>query len=263
MTTTKPIKLTWYGTASLSLETGTTRILIDPFLTLRGSEHRTSVTDFETDMILLTHGHVDHISSIPEIMSRNEESVVFCTETPAATLEKKGVPGERIMCIQPGISFAWGDIRVHILKGRHIRFDRKLVRHTLINLRMVRYVYNVPFLLRQNRICQEHGETVAYLLEAGGRTILILGSLGLDEQEVYPAEPDLLVLPYQGATNLIPPALVVIDRIRPRAVMLDHFDDAFPPVSASIDTKSLFQVLNEKYPDMKIIKPEAGIPVYD
>jgi hypothetical protein len=80
---------------------------------------------------------------------------------------------------------------------------------------------------------------------------------------VYPAEPDLLVLPYQGATNLIPPALVVIDRIRPRAVMLDHFDDAFPPVSASIDTKSLFQVLNEKYPDMKIIKPEAGIPVYD
>lgn len=88
------VKITWYGTASLSVETETSGILIDPFLTLRGSENHSTMEDFKSfDTILLTHGHVDHLVSIPKIMKQNEESVVFCTETPAETLEKKGRSG--------------------------------------------------------------------------------------------------------------------------------------------------------------------------
>lgn len=255
----KSIEITWYGTASLSVKTEASKVLIDPFLTLWGSENHSSMADFAGyDNILLTHGHVDHIYSIPKLMKKNEEAAVFCTETPAEVLEKKGVPGERVMLIKPGNRMKFGDIQVRVLKGKHIQFDKELRLHTLVNLRMIRYVYNVPLLMVQNHICREEGETVAYLLEAHGKTILVLGSLGLSQEEAYPQEPDILVLPYQGATDLVSPALELIDRIKPKAVILDHFDNAFPPVSSTVDTRRLKRALSKRYPALPVVKPKAG-----
>ncbi|MDY3918216.1 MAG: MBL fold metallo-hydrolase [Candidatus Limivivens sp.] len=252
------MKITWYGTASLSIETALSKILIDPFLTPRGSENRTSLQDFAGyDTILLTHGHLDHIQSIPKILEGNE-AVVFCTATPAETLERKGVPGERIMEIQPGIQLAFRDIRVTVLKGKHIQYDRKLVEKTFLSWRMLRYAYRIPSMFFQNRAFRENGETVTYLLEAAGKSVLILGSMGLDEEEEYPEKVDILVLPFQGMLDPSLPAAAVIDRIRPGMVMLDHFDDAFPPFSKTVDTRSLKKLLDKRDPDLCVVKPKAG-----
>ena len=68
----------------------------------------------------------------------------------------------------------------------------------------------------------------------------------------------MLILPYQGTSDLVSAACSIIDRIEPRSVLLDHFDDAFPPVSRQIDTKPLRKVLKERYPDLPVVKPTAG-----
>ena len=60
---------------------------------------------------------------------------------------------------------------------------------------------------------------------------------------VYPTGADLMVLPYQGTSDLLTPAAAVIDRLKPRAVLLDHWDDAFPPVSSAVDTSDIHSAL--------------------
>lgn len=252
------MKITWYGTASLLIEHEEDRILIDPFLTFRGAQNRPSLTSYiKEESILITHGHIDHLHSIPKIMA-NCDATVYCSMTPAATLEKKGADEDRIVVIRPGTKLTFGKITVQALQGRHIRFDKKLVRRTLINPRIFRHFFHFMFLLLNHHIYKEAQETLAYRIEAGGKVILVLGSLGLDEQTDYPKYADMLILPYQGAADLVTPALSIIEKLSPRTVLLDHFDDAFPPISAQVDTKPLKKALAERFPDLPVVKPTAG-----
>ncbi|MCM1173524.1 MAG: MBL fold metallo-hydrolase [Blautia sp.] len=252
------MKITWFGTASLLIENEKDRILIDPFLPLRGSENHPSLLDYQKeDSILITHGHIDHLGSVPKIL-RNSEATVYCSALPASTLEKKKADSDQIVIIRPGDVLHFGVITVTPLPGKHIRFDSRLIRHTFFNLRILRYFPNFLSLLFRNHAYAEGGETLAYLVETGGKKVLVLGSLALDEITEYPKYVDMLVLPYQGAADLVSAALPIIAQIEPRTLLLDHFDDAFPPISSHIDTKPLKKALAEHYPDLPVVKPTAG-----
>lgn len=252
------MKITWYGTASLLIENEESRILIDPFLPLKGAANHPSLLDYQKeDSILITHGHIDHLGSIPKILLHSD-ATVYCSAVPAATLEKKNADSDQIVIIRPGDVLHFGNIKTTVLSGKHVRFDRKLIRHTLCSPRIFRYFPNFLSLLFHNHTFVEGNETLAYLIETGGRKILVLGSLALDETTDYPKYVDMLILPYQGATDLISASFSVIDRIEPRTVLLDHFDDAFPPISRQIDTKPLRKALKEHYPDLPVVKPTAG-----
>lgn len=255
------MKITWFGTASLLIENGEDKILIDPFLPLKGAENHPSILDYrQADSILITHGHIDHLGSIPKIL-RDTDITVYCSPTPAATLEKKNVDCDMITIIRPGDVLRFGTITVTPLPGKHICFDAELIRHTLLNFRILRHLPNFIYLLLKNGSYTEKNETLAFQIKADGKTILVLGSLNLDENTEYPKHADMLVLPYQGATDPVPPALAVIEKIKPRTVLLDHFDDAFPPISDHIDTKPLKKALSQHYPDLPVVKPTAGKPV--
>lgn len=252
------MKITWFGTASLLIENEENRILIDPFLPLRGSENHPSLLDYQKeDSILITHGHIDHLGSIPKIL-RNSDATVYCSALPAATLEKKKTDSDQIVIIRPGDVLHFGAITVTPLPGKHIKFDAGLIRHTFLSLRILRYFPNFLSLLFRNHTYAEGDETLAYLIETGGKKILVLGSLALREETEYPKYVDMLVLPYQGATDLVSAALAILARIEPRTVLLDHFDDAFPPISRRIDTKPLKKALEEYYPELPVVKPTAG-----
>lgn len=65
------MKITWYGTASILLESEGERLLFDPFVELAGASNPNSLEDFvqETD-ICITHGHVDHLFSYRKSWNR-------------------------------------------------------------------------------------------------------------------------------------------------------------------------------------------------
>lgn len=252
------MKVTWYGTASLLIESGEDRILIDPFLTLCGAENHPSLLSYiKEDSILITHGHYDHLASVPKIMA-DSDATVYCSTTPALTLEKKRVDGDQIVIIRPGDILTFGSIKVKVLQGKHVKFDRKQIRKTLLSPRLLRYLTNLILLGWNYLKYREAQETLIYQIEAEGKVILILGSLALDENTEYPKYADMLVLPYQGASDLVTKAVSIIDRISPRTVLLDHFDDAFPPLTAQIDTKPLKRALDSIFPELPVVKPTAG-----
>lgn len=87
----------------------------------------------------------------------------------------------------------------------------------------------------ENRRCKEKGETVFYDIEAEGKRIDILGSLNLRDDAEYPTGCDLLIMAYNGWKDNLPPAVRVIERLQPKKVFLDHYDDTFPPLTGKID----------------------------
>ena len=89
----------------------------------------------------------------------------------------------------------------------------------------------------------------------------MLGSMELDPDTVYPENADLLILPYQGKENMAEAAMEIVERLKPARILLDHFDDAFPPVSEEVDTRPFKKAMDERHPEIKVVKPKAGKPV--
>src|SRR5699024_9009851 len=83
------MKISYHGHSVVKVETGEQTILIDPFIT--GNE--LCDLDPETvkaDVILLTHGHNDHVGDTVEIAKRNDSLVVALNEL-AVYLGSKGL----------------------------------------------------------------------------------------------------------------------------------------------------------------------------
>lgn len=81
--------LTWYGHATLGLQTGGRHILIDPFFSGNPAAS-TSADTVAADFILISHGHGDHVGDTVAIAKRTGAHAISNFEI-ASWLEKKGV----------------------------------------------------------------------------------------------------------------------------------------------------------------------------
>ena len=62
------MKITWFGTATLAVEDGDTRLLLDPFTRMNKKLPRLCIGDFTGyDYLLLSHGHFDHMMDVPAV----------------------------------------------------------------------------------------------------------------------------------------------------------------------------------------------------
>jgi L-ascorbate metabolism protein UlaG (beta-lactamase superfamily) len=170
----------------------------------------------------------------------------------------KGVAKERIRLIAPGDVFSVPTFEIRVLKGKHIVNDKRLIAETLFNPRVLLYWRNLSLLAKENRICAEAGETVCYDISVSGKRVLVLGSLNLADDADYPKEADLLILPFQGRSDMGVYAMPFISRLRPKRVMLTHFDDTFPPVSRRVKTEPFAALMRREYPAVPVIVPAVG-----
>lgn len=247
------MKLRWYGTAALLVSDGDTMIAFDPFFGIKkGNSGPESVPeDSAGEMrrvsdVFVTHGHFDHIIQIPAVYSGGS-AVIHATATPCGTLRKRGVPEEQLDVIAPGARLAVGNIGISVYRGRHCQFDAPLVARTALRyLRPGNFRHGLR-LLRYNREYPENGEILFYELTCRGSKMQIMGSMGLDPDTDYPTGADLLVLPYQGKSDPAEYAASLVERLRPKAVLLDHYDDSFPPMTAQVETAAFERLTGEKH----------------
>jgi L-ascorbate metabolism protein UlaG (beta-lactamase superfamily) len=79
----------WLGHSAFLLEDGGTRVLIDPFLS-GNPKAAVSADEVEADVILLTHGHQDHIGDTVDIARRTGAPVVAIVEVANEIAEDLG-----------------------------------------------------------------------------------------------------------------------------------------------------------------------------
>ena len=94
------------------------------------------------------------------------------------------------------------------------------------------------------------------------KNIFVMGSCAFDKKIKYPKNVDYLVVPYQGHSDIAHKALELVQKINPKAVIMDHFDNAFPPVSKTIDTSEFVKLMEQSRPDIKVIVPEFREKIY-
>ncbi len=82
-------KLTWYGHATLGLETGGYKLVIDPFF--EGNPAASlSPKQVEADFLLVSHGHGDHVGDAVSIAKRTGATIISNYEI-AGWFSEKGV----------------------------------------------------------------------------------------------------------------------------------------------------------------------------
>ena len=264
---TLDMDIIWFGNASIRIEAKGVSLLFDPFLPLAGAVYALAPADFlPAPHIFITHGHLDHAQSAPALIASGAGKV-YATMSPSKNLLELGIPELSLETIEPGDimriagSSDQTGIQVAVKRGRHIDFDLALVLRTLLSPRMLRYWKNARTLLAGNKVFLENKETVVFEVSSGDQLITVLGSLSLDPDEQYSTSPDLLILPYQGNSHLLQMALDIVQELTPKAILLDHFDDAFPPISRQIDVAPFIEAMAELNHNIEVMVPTRSHPI--
>lgn len=83
------MKITFYGHACLSIETGSSIVLVDPFITGNPNAAHIDIASIKADYILLTHAHQDHILDA-EAIAKNTGAVIVSNYEIASHYGAKG-----------------------------------------------------------------------------------------------------------------------------------------------------------------------------
>ena len=239
---------------TLGIESGGTRLLVDPFVRMNKRLPQIRLSDFTGfDHILLTHGHFDHLMNVPDLLKADPAVGVSCTKTPMETLLRLGAEQRRLRLIAPGDRFPVGDLEVTVRKGKHIDFDINYILSVLPDC-ILRFPKTFRLLYRIKTL-PENNETVIFELRGEGKTVLLLGSYGLCSDEDYPKEADLMVFPFSGNSGIAEAAAGPLAALRPRRLFFDHFDDSFPPLTKRMDVEGYCERLKKDLPETETVIP--------
>jgi L-ascorbate metabolism protein UlaG (beta-lactamase superfamily) len=113
-------RVCWLGHSALLFESDGRNVLVDPFLTGNPKAAATA-EEMRPDLILISHGHADHVGDAISIASRANATVVANYEI-GEWLQRppQGLKTERVRGLQHGGSFIFdGKIRVKLTLAFH------------------------------------------------------------------------------------------------------------------------------------------------
>ncbi len=84
------MEFTYYGHSCFLINTGTHRLLFDPFITHNELAKNIDTTKIEADYIFISHGHIDHIADAVKIALQTN-ALVICNWEIYEWLGKKGL----------------------------------------------------------------------------------------------------------------------------------------------------------------------------
>ncbi len=251
------MRIKWYGTASLLIEGEKTRILIDPYLKRNKKLPSLPVDEAVTaEAVFITHPHFDHFSDISVFESGNVKDV-YVSPDGIRTAAENNIPIGLMRPIVSGDRVEVGDISVRVYKGRHCKFDAATVLGIVFNpLTYCRFASGVRNLKIMKRFKMSGRDDIyAFEVQSGGKKLLVLGSAGMADDAEYPKDADMLVFPYQGRTRMDRYMKGFLRTLTPKAVIIDHFDNAFPPFTRSVNTGRFAEAAREVLPEVRTVVP--------
>ena len=252
------MELTWYGNAAVQVTMGETSLMFDPFVTRNASLPLLQADDFrQAAAILITHGHFDHTADVPRFAAETGLPIVVHSKSLEMLQSKGDYAPEQLRAVAYGDRRSFGSIQAEALAARHISFDVPLIGQTIGHLFSSKLEGKASRLFAMIGEHMRHpvGACIAWHLSDATQSLLHFGSLALDPAREYPSGVDVLSIPLQGNSKVHDIAFDVVRRLRPKAVYIHHFDDAFPPLSQQIPTQPLVQRLQRELPDIRVIVP--------
>jgi L-ascorbate metabolism protein UlaG (beta-lactamase superfamily) len=244
---TGQLTLRWWGNNSWEIRVGTKTVLIDPWLsrfrtgtyTEQGADPNTPLSvdtglidsfvdsgQLRADVILVTHGHYDHLTDVPYLASKTG-ATVFGTETHLNLLTALGAPADQLALATGGEYLTFDGYTVQVLRSLHsIPSSRAQVpfpgTRPGLGLPMPR-----PEVIRD----LVEGGTLAYQISGGGASVFNLGGANYSEPELAGLRPRAVLLPV-GGKNVYDYAGRLLRALgNPRYVLPTHWDDFDLPLN--------------------------------
>src|SRR3712207_2617529 len=120
------MEITYLGHSAFALTDGSTRIVVDPFLSGNPKAAK-SADEVDADVILLTHGHADHIGDTVDIAKRCGATVVAIPEL-ANEIGEDGVENVIDPNLGGTVTFDWGWVK--LVPAWHTAVSPKGTPHT-------------------------------------------------------------------------------------------------------------------------------------
>ncbi len=190
------IQVTWYGHSVTQVKTDQVCLLIDPFLS-GNDKAAVGPGDVEPDVIVITHGHGDHVGDAVEIAQRTGALCIANFEI-VSWLQKQGVQNVHPQHIGGGFNYEWGRLKLTIAHHGSALPDGSY-----------------------------GGNPAGILLSMEGKTIYHAGDTGLfyDMKYIGDEGVDLAILPIGDNFTMGPEdAHRALELVRPRIVVPIHFD---------------------------------------
>ena len=109
-------QLKWLGHGCWLIETGGTRILLDPFLNDQPTAP-CKADDVEAEYILISHGHFDHVADAASIAARCQSTIVSNFEITSWFEKKHGIARAEPMNLGGAVDLPFG--RVQLVPAWH------------------------------------------------------------------------------------------------------------------------------------------------
>ncbi len=199
------MKVTWLGHAAFEIELDGVNVLIDPFLSGNPKAAK-SPEEVEPDLVLVTHGHSDHLGDAIDICKRTGATLVGIYEV-AVYAQNQGVENVEEMNIG-------GTIEVEGLKITQVP------------------AWHSSEIVEEDEIVAG-GTPVGYVVSGDEGTVYHAGDTGLSMDmkligELY--EPDVALLPIGSRFTMGPKeAAKAVELIEPDVAIPMHYG-TFPPI---------------------------------
>ncbi len=247
------VRLKWLGCAGFEMDFGGLTVVSDPFITELKTTELTYENVEHCDLMVLTHGHYDHVTDIPALHQKFG-ALLLCGEQTAPLVAKwSNMSPMNVLPMTPGLELDFDAVKIKAIFGTHTMLEKSyqaLEERARNNL----FLNEHPDLLPLHKVGHMEYRNFLFTMPNGTRILHWGNPLNAYLCNLMkPEKADILI---QQMTAVIPDPELLIDVCREmgtKVLIANHVDF---PRDYREKAKETGARVKEALPEIRFIMPE-------